>query len=97
MSVLAEYLGLEKSTLSGLVDRAARKGLVRREPSASDGRAIDVSLLPDGLRLADTASAEVRNELGPIVDRLDGPEQQVLQALLARLLPALPGEGPQSH
>src|SRR5689334_8310684 len=36
---LARHLKLEKSSLSGLVDRAEKRGLVERIPSADDRRA----------------------------------------------------------
>src|SRR5262245_44828941 len=45
---LAAYLGLERSSVSGLVDRAVRRGLVRRETSADDGRAVRLSLTEAG-------------------------------------------------
>src|SRR5215469_16850320 len=34
MTALAAYLGLEKSTLSGLIDRAEKRGILMRLPSA---------------------------------------------------------------
>src|SRR5262245_56114690 len=40
MSALADYLGLEKSTMTGLVARAERRGLLARAPSPEDGRAM---------------------------------------------------------
>src|SRR5262245_18594032 len=42
MAGLAGYLGLEKSTMTGLVDRAEKRGLLARAPSPEDGRAIEV-------------------------------------------------------
>src|ERR1700681_2371450 len=39
MAELATYLGLERSTVSGLIDRAVKRGLVRRDASEDDGRA----------------------------------------------------------
>lgn len=59
MAVLADYLGLERSTLSGLIDRAEKRGLVRREPSADDRRATDVMLSEEGDRLAAEVYLEV--------------------------------------
>src|SRR5262245_63047969 len=52
MSELATYLGLDRSTISGLVDRAERRGLVRRTPNADDGRSVDVALTAAGRRVA---------------------------------------------
>src|ERR1700685_1359075 len=52
MSELADYLGLDKSTISGLVDRAEKRGLLQRAPNPADGRAVDVFLSPAGTELA---------------------------------------------
>ena len=42
MNELALLLGLDKSSTSGLVDRAQRRGLVRRVPSQFDRRSVRV-------------------------------------------------------
>src|SRR6185312_17156750 len=44
MLELAKLLGLDKSSVSGLVDRAERRGLVARIPSAADRRSVLVGL-----------------------------------------------------
>ena len=44
MSALAAYLGLDRSTMSGLIERAEKRGLVARAPDPGDGRAVDVFL-----------------------------------------------------
>lgn len=42
MVELGRYLGLEKSTMTGLVDRAEERGLMARAPNPDDARAVDV-------------------------------------------------------
>jgi DNA-binding MarR family transcriptional regulator len=37
--------------MTGLVDRAEKRGLLQRAPSASDGRAVDVFLSREGQNL----------------------------------------------
>src|SRR5271154_1514229 len=54
MSELADYLGLDKSTISGLVERAEKRGLLQRAPSPADRRAVDVFLTTGGAQLAET-------------------------------------------
>jgi DNA-binding MarR family transcriptional regulator len=44
MQELARLLGLDKSSVTGLVSRAERRELVQREPSRDDRRAIHVRL-----------------------------------------------------
>lgn len=70
MAQLAEYLGLERSTVSGLVDRAEKRGLVERRPAASDGRSIELRLTPAGLKFARAGAAVIAERIAPLVDRL---------------------------
>jgi DNA-binding MarR family transcriptional regulator len=86
MTALAEHLGLEKSTMSGLVERAEKRGLLERAPSTTDGRAVDVFLSPAGAELAQRLQARVERSLAPMTGQLAPAEQRRLQALLERLL-----------
>jgi DNA-binding MarR family transcriptional regulator len=54
MAELSDRLHIEKSTLTGLVDRAEKRGLVHRTPDPCDRRALRVALTPEGRDLADT-------------------------------------------
>ena len=86
MTALADYLGLEKSTMTGLVDRAQKRGLLERAPSPTDGRAVDVFLSPDGAELAERLYAEVGRSLSAMTNELIPADQRRLQALLERML-----------
>jgi DNA-binding MarR family transcriptional regulator len=86
MAALADYLGLEKSTMTGLVDRAEKRGLLERAPNATDGRAVDVFLSPAGRDLAERLYAEVRRSLSAVTNELSSTDQRRLQTLLERLL-----------
>ncbi|HXW44374.1 MAG TPA: MarR family transcriptional regulator [Streptosporangiaceae bacterium] len=91
MTALADFLGLEKSTMSGLVDRAERRGLLQRAVSATDGRAVEVFLSPAGLEAAERFRARVEQALVPLTSTLAPAEQRRLQALLERMLGAQAG------
>lgn len=84
MTDLAAYLGLDKSTMSGLVDRAERRGLLARGKNPEDGRVVDVFVTPAGLELIGRLRGEIRQALAPATERL--PQQQ--RDELARLLDA---------
>jgi DNA-binding MarR family transcriptional regulator len=86
MAGLARFLGLEKSTMSGLVERAERRGLLERTPSADDRRAVDVSLTPAGIELAERVHAEVSRALAPSLVGLASADRARLAALLERML-----------
>jgi DNA-binding MarR family transcriptional regulator len=86
MTALADYLGLEKSTMSGLVERAEKRGLLERAPSATDGRAGELFLGPAGAELAQRLHARIARSLSPMTGQLAAAEQRRLQTLLERLL-----------
>lgn len=86
MAELAGYLGLEKSTMTGLVERAEARGVMARASNPSDGRVIDVFLTREGLKLAEQIERQMQAALAPLTDRLDASGQHKLQELLERML-----------
>lgn len=86
MVELADYLGLEKQTMSGLIARAEKRGLVARAPNVDDGRATDVFLTSEGARLFEELHGQMLQALGPLTDGLGEADQQLLQDLLERML-----------
>lgn len=86
MAQLADHLGLGRSSVSGLVDRAVDRGLVRRVASAEDGRAVRVTLTPDGRGLAHELGRVVDARVAPMTDRLGPADRTRLDSLLRRLL-----------
>lgn len=88
MSDLAAYLGLDRSTISGLIDRAEARGLVARTPSPHDRRGIEVALTRDGMALAARGAEEVARALAPMSERLSRPEARRLAELLQKLMTA---------
>jgi MarR family transcriptional regulator, lower aerobic nicotinate degradation pathway regulator len=86
MAELATYLGLERSTVSGLVDRAVQRGLVRKTTDSADGRSVRVSLTPEARRVETRIIADIDELMAPLTDRLNSGEQKRLYALLAKAL-----------
>ncbi|MGE3238413.1 MAG: MarR family winged helix-turn-helix transcriptional regulator [Thermoleophilia bacterium] len=85
---LAEHLGLDKSSVTGLVDRAEARGLIERRPDPDDGRAIRVGLTADGRALAGTAEREVRAELQRLSAGLTEAQRDQLASLLGEVVSA---------
>jgi DNA-binding MarR family transcriptional regulator len=85
MAELAAFLGLDKSSVSGLVDRAEARGLVERLRLEEDRRSSRVALTADGQALATSAAAQVHREVADFAAVLTAPEQRRLAALLTRL------------
>ena len=86
MSELAQVLGLEKSTLSGLVVRAEKRGLLQRVPDEDDGRAARVTIAPAGEKLAVEVRAAVGKALAPLIGGLEAGEQGKLVELLEKMI-----------
>ncbi|MGW4742597.1 MarR family winged helix-turn-helix transcriptional regulator [Nocardia xishanensis] len=82
MTDLAAFLGLDKSTMSGLVERAERRGLVARGKSPQDRRVVDVFITPMGSELAQRIQEEIHAALAPYTDRLAADDRLVLTQLL---------------
>ncbi len=70
MQELAAHLNLDKSSITGLVDRAERRGLVRRTPSSSDLRAIHVALTKGGRDLTTIIAKEVERDISTLASGL---------------------------
>ncbi|MBA8989515.1 DNA-binding MarR family transcriptional regulator [Curtobacterium pusillum] len=83
---LADWLGLERSTMTGLVARASAKGLLAREPNAEDARAVDVVITDAGLELARSLERAMRDAMLPLTTRLPEGDRQELRVLLDRML-----------
>ena len=84
MATLADHLGLDRSSLTGLVDRGEKRGLFRRAPSPTDGRAVEVFLTPAGLELAERLYAQALDQLSGLIGPLAPEERRVLLGALTR-------------
>jgi DNA-binding MarR family transcriptional regulator len=86
LSELAETLALDKSSASGLTDRAQQRGLVRRVPSQRDRRCVRIRLTSAGRELADDIGVLHREALASLLEPLAGSERAALAQSLAPLL-----------
>jgi DNA-binding MarR family transcriptional regulator len=86
MGELGEMLGLEKSSLTGLVDRAVRRGLVRRQPDPRDGRAVTVALTPEGGKLVEAFYPDTCRRMEALAEGLSAGDRETLAALLGRMV-----------
>ena len=86
MLELARYLTLDKSSMTGLVDRAERRGLVQRKSTPEDGRAVRVSITPHGLQMASEIANQIEREINLLVADLNDTERTSLVAILSRLI-----------
>jgi MarR family transcriptional regulator, lower aerobic nicotinate degradation pathway regulator len=86
MFELATFLGLDKSSVTGLVTRAERRGFVRRSGREDDRRAVHVALTTAGRKLVGVVEKQVARELATLVAELDETETKRLAALASRIV-----------
>ncbi|MBO2465274.1 MarR family winged helix-turn-helix transcriptional regulator [Actinomadura violacea] len=86
MGELGATLGLAKSSLTGLVDRTERNGLVRREPDPRDTRAVRVALTARGAELVDEFYTETCRRIDELPAGLSPRERETLAGLLGRVV-----------
>jgi DNA-binding MarR family transcriptional regulator len=86
MQELARHLSLDKSSVTGLVDRAERRGLVRRATHPHDGRAVRVASTPQGQQLATLVTGEVGDQVTGIVRVLPAADRSRLSELASAIV-----------
>jgi len=83
---LAELAGLSATSVSRLVDRLEKRGLVSRKRDAEDRRIVEVQLEPAGERLLGEAKVFRGSDLHHAVEAMSADERRRLTASLTRLV-----------
>jgi len=88
MNELGRHLGLDKSSITGLVDRAQRRGLVTRTPSTVDRRSFQVSITDTGRQLVEQVAAQFAERIERCVEPLPGADRKRLSRMATRIVTA---------
>jgi MarR family transcriptional regulator, lower aerobic nicotinate degradation pathway regulator len=88
MAQLADRLELDRSSITGLVDRAERRGLVARRPSDTDRRSIRVELTEEGRTLAAAGARAFEADVAELLALLPDADRTDLARLISSLLVA---------
>lgn len=88
-STLADALGIDRPTMTGLVRRLERDGWVRQSPHPTDGRARRIIPTDKTLRAASDIADASRTVSAEALDCLSEPECEILMRLLSRVGDAL--------
>jgi DNA-binding MarR family transcriptional regulator len=86
ISELAHALGLDRSSVSGLVDRTEKRGLVQREPNPADARSVLVTVSPTGAEAVSLGADEMARLLSSLTGALTPAEADRLTVLLERMV-----------
>jgi DNA-binding MarR family transcriptional regulator len=85
---LARFLQLDKSSVTGLIDRAQERGLVARSTSSLDRRSVQVTITVAGQQLVNRATAAFEAELAVLVADLDPTQLNRLSAIASHIVVA---------
>lgn len=88
MNQLGHHLGLDKSSITGLVDRAQRRGLVARTPSTVDRRSFQVSITDAGRQLAQQVAVRFAERIEKCVEPLPEADRKRLSRMATRIVTA---------
>jgi DNA-binding MarR family transcriptional regulator len=86
VSALAERTRTHQSSVSVVVARLARQGLVERRASPGDARRAEIWLSPDGVHTINHAPETAQERLVAAVDALPAAERARLASTLERLV-----------
>jgi DNA-binding MarR family transcriptional regulator len=86
MAELAQCFGVEKAALTGLMDRAERRGLAQRSPVPGDRRALQVTLTDAGHRAAVAFHAEVSAALSRLISPLAANDREHFRSTMAEII-----------
>ncbi len=86
MLELARFLNLDKSSVTGLISRAERRGLVKRSTSPLDQRSVHVTATAKGRELAQTFAKGLERELATLVEGMSEADQKRLSTLATQIV-----------
>ncbi|MEV6102788.1 MarR family transcriptional regulator [Nocardia sp. NPDC051981] len=87
MRALADIMVCDASNVTGIIDRLEKRGLVRREASASDRRVTNLVITVEGEQVTDAIRAKMHTTRDGL-NRLSAEDQDHLYALLERVFVA---------
>jgi DNA-binding MarR family transcriptional regulator len=79
------------STMTGLVDRMEKKGLVRRVPNRRDRRSIELEITPAGTLVLEEQGRMLEAVARGMLEAIPTADQEALIAILRRIQSALEG------
>ncbi|GFJ93604.1 hypothetical protein Prum_072460 [Phytohabitans rumicis] len=86
MAELAHCFGVERAALTGLMDRAERRGLAQRSAVPGDRRALQVTLTDAGRQAAIAFHAEVSAELDRLTSSLAPQDREHFRTVMAEII-----------
>jgi len=85
LSELSDKIRAQNSTVTGIIDRMEREGLVTRERSKEDRRVVHITLSAKGLALAKEIPVEPMEIFKGALESLSAPEMRELMRIMTKV------------
>jgi DNA-binding MarR family transcriptional regulator len=85
LSELSDKIRAQNSTVTGIIDRMEREGLVTRERSKEDRRVVHIRLTPKGQTLAGEIPVEPMEIFKGALESLSGQEMRDLMRIMTKV------------
>ncbi|MFH1477566.1 MAG: MarR family transcriptional regulator [Verrucomicrobiota bacterium] len=89
MRLLAQTLGLKSSTVTGLVDRLVKLGLLKRFNSQADRRVVLAAITPKGRKILEHLYAERHKSIMHMFQHISPEERAAYLDIIEKILKAL--------
>lgn len=86
---IKNFLNLNSSTVSGIINRLEKKGLLARLPKSGDKRVVNIALTSAGDKLLSTMPSLLHEQLSEKLQRLDNAELTKVEESLETLVQLL--------
>ncbi|MBW3567033.1 MAG: MarR family transcriptional regulator [Proteobacteria bacterium] len=83
---LARRISLSPATITGIIDRLEKRGLVTRERSTDDKRKVEIALTDDGRELAKQMPPPLHETFSRRLDALPLEEREEIDRVLAKIV-----------
>lgn len=89
---LARAVHLSQPTVTGILDRLEKRGLLQRTRDEQDRRAVNISITPTGQALLDRAPSLLQDQFRKELDKLQEWEQTLMLSILQRIAAMMEAE-----
>ena len=86
LSALSEEIRAKNSTVTGIVDRMERDGLVVRRRSGDDRRVVHIELTAKGRKLANDVKADPKHMFRALLEELPSKDAAELERIMTKLV-----------
>ena len=83
---IAGFLGVDGAAVTRHLDRLEDRGLIKRKPSATDRRSIEIDLAPEGVQTVRRGRADSKATNEKFTDGLTAAEVDHLRSTIRRML-----------